>query len=160
MARRSRNYYELLGVSPDASREEIHSAYRRLARRYHPDLNAGGDAGDRFNELSGAYEVLHDPVQRARYDRSRAVKSRTAAGRYDRSRGVGSAPLAGRYERPANFGRSRTAARVPVFSAQRPRRDVPRFLDSEPGGVGLRLGVPGFGPRGGVRVQLVVRWLR
>ena len=126
MTRRARNYYELLGVSPDASPQKIQSAYRRLARRYHPDLNAGGDAGARFNELSDAYEVLHDPAQRARYDRSIAVGERRSAER-----------------------------QVPVFSAERPRRDVPRFIDEEPGGLGVR-----FGPRRGVRVQLVVRWLR
>jgi curved DNA-binding protein CbpA len=125
MTRRPHNYYELLGVSPDASPEEIHSAYRRLARRYHPDLNAGGDAGARFNELSDAYEVLHDPTQRASYDRSRAVETRPVS------------------------------RQAPVFSAQRRRRDVPRFLDDEPGGVDMRLG-----SRRHVRVQLVVRWLR
>jgi DnaJ-class molecular chaperone len=125
MPRRIPNYYELLGVSPGASPQEIHSAYRRLARRYHPDLNAGGDAGARFNELSDAYEVLHDPAQRARYDRSTAVGSRPA-------------PRQG-----------------PVLKTERIRRDVPRFLDEEPG----RL-VPRFGRRPRVRVQLVVRWLR
>jgi DnaJ-class molecular chaperone len=73
----SPDYYRRLGVSPDASREEIHSAYRRLARRYHPDLNQGRDAGARFNELSDAYAVLRDPARRARYDRS--VAPTTAA---------------------------------------------------------------------------------
>jgi curved DNA-binding protein CbpA len=72
MALTPRSHYEILGVSPNASSEEIHRAYRRLARRYHPDVNAGTDARAHFDELSGAYEVLHDPERRARYDRSRA----------------------------------------------------------------------------------------
>jgi molecular chaperone DnaJ len=64
------DYYELLGVSPDASDEQIKRAYRKLARELHPDSTGGdAEAEARFKEVSKAYEVLRDPERRARYDR-------------------------------------------------------------------------------------------
>jgi molecular chaperone DnaJ len=65
----ARDYYETLGVSRDADKEEIKRAYRRLARKYHPDVNKEAGAEDRFKEISRAYEVLSEPEIRARYDR-------------------------------------------------------------------------------------------
>jgi molecular chaperone DnaJ len=67
-----RDYYEVLGVSPDAGADEIKRAYRQLARRYHPDIS-GDDRGSAFLELSRAYEVLGDPQQRRSYDARRSV---------------------------------------------------------------------------------------
>ena len=64
-----RDYYEVLGVSRDASAEDIRAAYRNLARRYHPDVNKEPGAEDRFKEVSEAYEVLRDEEKRERYDR-------------------------------------------------------------------------------------------
>ncbi|MEP0765095.1 MAG: molecular chaperone DnaJ [Fimbriimonadia bacterium] len=66
----TRDYYEVLGVPRDASRSAIQSAYRRLAREHHPDVNSGDrEAEERFKEINEAYRVLSDDEQRARYDR-------------------------------------------------------------------------------------------
>ena len=62
-----RDYYDVLGVAPDAGADEIKRAYRQLARRYHPDIS-GDDRGTAFLELSRAYEVLADPTRRRSYD--------------------------------------------------------------------------------------------
>src|SRR5512135_3604823 len=64
-----RNYYDILGVQPDAALEEIKRAYKELARRDHPDRNPGSStAEEAFKELSGAYAVLSDPKTRVLYD--------------------------------------------------------------------------------------------
>jgi curved DNA-binding protein len=64
-----RDYYEVLGVPRDAPSDDIRSAYRKLARQYHPDVNKDPGAEDRFKEIAEAYEVLRDPEKRERYDR-------------------------------------------------------------------------------------------
>jgi molecular chaperone DnaJ len=65
-----RDYYEVLGVERSATPEQIRQAYRRLARRYHPDVNNGDPEADaRFKEINEAHEVLRDPERRAAYDR-------------------------------------------------------------------------------------------
>ncbi|MDE3193630.1 MAG: DnaJ domain-containing protein [Chloroflexota bacterium] len=63
-----KDYYKILGVAKNAKPEEIKKAYRRLARQYHPDLNKGTDAEQRFKEINEAQEVLLDPEKRSRYD--------------------------------------------------------------------------------------------
>ncbi|WP_329544140.1 J domain-containing protein [Streptomyces sp. NBC_01356] len=65
----ARDFYEVLGVSRTADRDEIQRAYRTLARRYHPDVNKDPQAEDRFKDINEAFSVLSDPEQRARYDR-------------------------------------------------------------------------------------------
>ena len=63
------DYYDALGVSRTASTDEIQREYRKLARRYHPDVNKDPGAEERFKEISEAYQVLSDPEQRRKYDR-------------------------------------------------------------------------------------------
>ena len=63
-----KDYYQTMGVARDASAEDIKRAYRRLARKYHPDVSKEKDAEARFKEIGEAYEVLRDPEKRAAYD--------------------------------------------------------------------------------------------
>jgi curved DNA-binding protein len=64
-----RDYYAILGISKTASPEEIKQAFRKLARKYHPDVNPGNKQAEaRFKEINEAYEVLSDPDKRKKYD--------------------------------------------------------------------------------------------
>src|SRR3977135_4668146 len=64
------DFYKILGVKRDAKPEEIKKAYRRLARKYHPDVNPGDKgAEDRFKQMSEAFDILSDPKKRKVYDR-------------------------------------------------------------------------------------------
>jgi curved DNA-binding protein len=84
MAVEYKDYYQVLGVPRDASQDDIRRAYRKLARRYHPDLNQESDAEERFKEVSEAYEVLSDPEKRERYDNlGSSWRSAEAAGGAD-----------------------------------------------------------------------------
>jgi len=64
----SKSLYETLGVSENASADEIKKSYRKLARKYHPDINKEESAVDKFKEINAAYEVLSDPEKKAQYD--------------------------------------------------------------------------------------------
>ncbi|MDE5563488.1 MAG: molecular chaperone DnaJ [Clostridiales bacterium] len=69
----AKNYYETLGVSKTATDEELKSAFRKLARQYHPDLHPGDEAAaNKFKEVNEAYETLSDPQKRAEYDAAQA----------------------------------------------------------------------------------------
>ncbi|MFJ7637263.1 molecular chaperone DnaJ [Peribacillus sp. NPDC097206] len=63
-----RDYYEVLGLSKSASKDEIKKAYRKLSKQYHPDINKADDAADKFKEIKEAYEVLSDEQKKAHYD--------------------------------------------------------------------------------------------
>jgi len=69
MAQTRRDYYEVLGIARGAGPDEVKRAYRRLARQYHPDVNAEAGAEENFKEVNEAYEVLSDDDKRAAYDR-------------------------------------------------------------------------------------------
>jgi molecular chaperone DnaJ len=81
MATQARSPYEILGVSKNASADEIKKAYRKLAREYHPDRNPGdASAEERFKEVQGAYDLLSDPEKRKQYDAFGAANGRPGFG--------------------------------------------------------------------------------
>lgn len=79
-----RDYYEVLGVAKSASEAEIKSAYRKLARKYHPDVDKSEGASDKFKEVSEAYQILSDPKKKQTYDQFGHAA-------FDRSQGFGGA---------------------------------------------------------------------
>ena len=146
-----RDYYDVLGVSPDAGADEIKRAYRQLARRYHPDIS-GDERGAAFLEVSRAYEVLSDPDRRRSYD---ARLTSSVAGRghartgwptkspsiFRRSRACstgcgtpssvdrGGQPVGGSRRQPAgsvlgHHRAARRAAAAHLSALRRPRRNV------------------------------------
>ena len=68
MPKEKRDYYEVLGINKSASKDEIKSAYRKLAKQYHPDINHSPDAPEKFKEIQEAYDVLYDDNKRRQYD--------------------------------------------------------------------------------------------
>ncbi len=76
----AKDYYEILDIKKGASDDEIHKAYLKLARKYHPDVNPGEDAKKKFQEVQQAFEVLKDPEKRKKYDRYGAAFESVGAG--------------------------------------------------------------------------------
>jgi len=74
-----KDYYAILQVHPRAEPEVIEAAYRRLSRKYHPDVTGQADAGQRMRELNEAFEVLSDPARRRAYDRHRSFEGHPAS---------------------------------------------------------------------------------
>ncbi|MEM4630539.1 MAG: DnaJ domain-containing protein, partial [Candidatus Diapherotrites archaeon] len=64
----SKDYYEILGVKRDATQEEIRAAYKKLAKKYHPDINKEPGAEEKFKEIQHAYSILSDENKRRNYD--------------------------------------------------------------------------------------------
>jgi curved DNA-binding protein len=98
-----KDYYNILGVSRNASTEEIRKAYRKLAMQYHPDRNPGDKGSEeRFKEINEAYQVLNDPQKRAHYDRVGSAYStwqqRGGGGGFDWGRWAGGMPGGARVE--------------------------------------------------------------
>jgi curved DNA-binding protein len=103
----ARDYYEVLGVQPNASQDEIQAAYRRLSRTYHPDVNKDPGAEERFKEVGQAYSVLSEQQSRARYDAERSGAAFGGfGGRARAGAGAGGGPAGGR-----GPGRGRTGRR-------------------------------------------------
>jgi curved DNA-binding protein CbpA len=73
MKTQEKDYYALLGIPPNATSADIKRAYRKLAKKYHPDVNKNSDAAERFREITEAYDTLTDPDRRRRYDRTRGT---------------------------------------------------------------------------------------
>jgi curved DNA-binding protein len=97
-----KDYYAALGVERGASQDEIKQAYRRLARKYHPDVSKEPDAEARFKDVSEAYEALGDPQRRAAYDE--AGRRRAAGEEFRPPPGFGAGPGFGAHAGATGFG--------------------------------------------------------
>jgi curved DNA-binding protein CbpA len=84
-----KDYYALLSVPSDATTAQIKSAYRKLAKQYHPDINTSSDAAEKFREITEAYDTLTDPDRRRRYDRLHGTRTGTAGGTWSGFTGTG-----------------------------------------------------------------------
>lgn len=82
----NKDYYKILQVDPSADLEVVEAAYKRLARKYHPDMNKSPDATLRMQELNAAYRILHNPAKRTQYDRERTSQSSRPDSKYEEER--------------------------------------------------------------------------
>lgn len=140
-----KDYYQILGVKRDASEKEIRSAFRKLARQYHPDVNKDNpDAGMRFREINEAHEVLSDPEKRKMYDQYGADWQR-----YQQAQAAGFDPSAGQadfsqwFSGQARGGRGGPRVEYHDFGGGGDAGEFSDFFESLFGGAGR--GAGGFG---------------
>ncbi|MBO9997923.1 MAG: J domain-containing protein [Cyanobacteria bacterium SID2] len=128
-----RDYYKILGVTRDVSTDDIKRAYRRLARKYHPDLNPGDkSAEERFKDIGEAYNILSDPEKRSQYDQfSRFISQKKTKRKPSRTVRNGTSDRDVRFEQYADFNsflddllnrRARTAMRTVTQPPPKTRR--------------------------------------
>jgi DnaJ-class molecular chaperone len=107
----AKDYYQVLGVKKAASEKEVKAAFRRLARKYHPDVNPGDNTAEqRFKEINEAHDVLSDPAKRSKYDRYGENWEQAEA---FEARGA---------RRERHSERSRSASTTSCATGRRPRR--------------------------------------
>jgi len=142
-----KDYYATLGVEPSAGDAEIKTAYRRLARKYHPDVSKEAGAEDKFKAINEAYEALRDPPKRAAYDQLRAQGYRPGE----------------EFQAPPNYGSAQGYDFEEVFGNGGAGGGFSDFFESlfarqqraRQGGAGPGPG-PGAAPRGDTRAKLAV----
>ena len=119
----ARDYYEMLGVSRGADTNEIKSAYRRLAKKYHPDVSQEADAEEKLKEINEAYGVLSDSERRAHYDRSGHAGVNGAAAGSRTGRSSGSEPTKDKGQTNNTESKKRTKSSERQQRTETPRRD-------------------------------------
>src|SRR6188474_2931586 len=140
-----KDYYSTLGVAKTGTEKEIKAAYRKLARKWHPDVNPGDKAAEsKFKEINEAYEVLGDPAKRKKYDELganwRMYEQAAASGA-----GAGASPFGGQWNAGGGQGGFRTMTQEEMeemFGETNPFSD---FFTTFFGGAGMD---PGAGARG------------
>jgi len=113
MAPEKRDYYEVLGVPHEASKDDLRTAYRKLARRYHPDVSKESDAEVRFKEINEAYQVLSDDEKRSLYDRY----GHAGIDQNEQASGFGFGGFGDIFEDLFGFGTQRSARQGPLRGA-------------------------------------------
>ncbi len=108
----NKNYYDILGIDKNASQDEIKSAYRKLAKQYHPDVNKSPGAETKFKEVSEAYDVLSDPDKKLQYDTYGTVGDTGAEEAYDPFGGFN--PFGGFGRRPRQTAEKGDNAKITI----------------------------------------------
>ena len=141
-----KDYYAILGIEPSAGDAEIKTAYRRLARKYHPDVSKESDAEDRFKAVNEAYEALRDPERRKAYDQLRGRGYRPGDDIHPPPGGFGGPGAGPGFDYEEVFGGGNGGGFSDFFESL-----FRRQAQQQRGG-------PGFGapPRGDTRARLVV----